>query len=374
VSGDEEASSHVRWARSQNSRSGGRIPEGANFPGLRRVTIVMALVTALAMAACQEAPGPQPTESSPRMDQSPTPTASAEPTELREPTTAASPIADPPCTLGTPTNLGPGLNTPGFDGGPTPSFDGLRLYFVSDQTGSEGGDIWVAERLSVDGEFGPPLNLGPGVNSAANEGAPTLSRDELVLFFDRDDGAIWSATRLSVNESFGPAERIGDEVNSQFAGFPALSADGLALLFTSQRLGGQGDLDIWRATRAGPSEPFVAVENLESINKASADAMATLSATSLIVVFASTREGSIGDFDLWMAVRPDAESPFAMPVNLGPDVNTEGFEGRPHLSSDSSVLFFMSDRPGGEGDMDLWQVTIDCTEPSAAANGKQGSL
>lgn len=316
---------------------------------------------ALALAACQATPGPQPTESSTSVAQSPTLTASAEPTAVREPTASALPVADPPCTVGTPANIGPGLNTAGFDGGPTPSSDGLRLYFVSDRSGSQGGDIWVAERPSVGGEFGPPVTLGPGVNSAANEGAPTLSRDELVLFFDRDDGAIWSSTRPTFNEPFGPAERIGDEVNSQFAGFPALSADGLALLFTSQRLGGQGDLDIWRATRGAPSEPFVAVENLESINEASADAMATLSATGLIIVFASTREGSLGDFDLWMSVRRDVESPFAMPVNLGPDVNTEGFEGRPHLSSDSSVLFFMSDRPGGEGAMDLWRVPVDCT-------------
>lgn len=336
--------------------------------------IGVALVTALAFSTCQAAPGPQSTDSAPSVTQSPTPTASAEPTEISGPTTVASPAAGPPCILGTPTNLGPGLNTPGFDGGPTPSFDGLRLYFVSDQEGSEGGDIWVAERPSVDGEFGQPVNLGPGVSSAGNEGAPTLSRDELVLFFDRDDGAIWSATRSSIDDSFGPAERIGDEVNSQFAGFPALSADGLALLFTSQRLGGQGDLDIWQATRASDSEPFHAVENLESVNMASADAMATLSATGLIVVFASTRAGGLGDFDLLMAVRPDTQSPFAVPVNLGPDVNTEGFEGRPHLTSEGSVLFFMSDRPGGEGAMDLWQVTIDCTEPSAAANGKRDPI
>jgi len=333
------------------------IDYGARFPRSRSgVRVGLGLVVSLAMVACAGAPAPASTESP---DETAFPSA---PAETARSTAETGPVAGALCSFGVPTNLGAELNAPGFDGGPTPSFDGLRLYFVSDRSGSQGGDIWVSERPAPDGAFGSPENLGPGVNGEGNEGAPSLSRDELVIVFDRDDGGIWSATRPAISAPFGTAERLSGSVNIPFAGFPALSADGLTLHFASAREGGQGGMDLWRATRGATAEPFGAVENLgSSVNGPLDDAMATVSADNLRIVFASIREGGMGDWDLWMAVRPNAETGFGSPVNLGPDLNTEGFEGRPHLTSDGSVLMFMSDRPGGQGAVDLWQVTIDCS-------------
>ncbi len=270
------------------------------------------------------------------------------------------------CSFEAPVNLGSTLNTIGFDGGPAPSGDGLRLYFVSDRPGGQGGgDIWVAERASLDAPFGMPDDLGPGVNDESNEGAPSLTTDELTLFFDRDDGGIWMARRQAVGAPFGEAERLGEPVDTQFGtGFPALSSDGRTLYFASARPGGEGDMDIWRAVRPSVDESFDTVENIGSpVNGASADAMATLSADDRRIVFASRRQGGAGDWDLWIAARPDAEATFGTPLNLGPGVNSAGFEGRPHLSSVGSILFFMSDRPGGHGGVDLWLVPADCGRP-----------
>jgi hypothetical protein len=343
------------------ARGGRGQAHGVRLPRLRSgARGGLGLVTTLAIVACAAAPAPVSTESP---DETAAPTAApSAPAETALSTAETGPVAGVPCSLGVPLNLGPELNAPGFDGGPTPSSDGLRLYFVSDRSGSQGGDIWVSERPAADGAFGSPENLGPGVNGDGNEGAPSLSRDELLIVFDRDDGGIWAATRPAIDAPFGDAERLAGSVNIPFAGFPALSADGLTLHFASQREGGQGGMDLWRASREATGDPFGAVENLgSSVNGPLDDAMATVSANDLRIVFASRREGGMGDWDLWMADRPDVESDFGSPVNLGPDVNTEGFEGRPHLSSDGAVLMFMSDRPGGQGAVDLWEVTIDCS-------------
>jgi hypothetical protein len=45
----------------------------------------------------------------------------------------AADIADADYTFGTPTNLGPIVNTSSIDAGPTISADGLSLYFSSDR-------------------------------------------------------------------------------------------------------------------------------------------------------------------------------------------------------------------------------------------------
>ena len=47
-----------------------------------------------------------------------------------------------------------------------------------------------------------------------------------------------------------------------------------------------------------------------------------------------------------------------MPVNLGPTVNSSSLDDTASISADGSTLYFMSNRPGGIGNYDLWQVSI----------------
>jgi Tol biopolymer transport system component len=77
-----------------------------------------------------------------------------------------------------------------------------------------------------------------------------------------------------------------------------------------------------------------------------------------MLFFASDRPGGFGGNDLWVATRTSASDPFGTPVNLGPQVNTLGVEDRPAISSDGSTLYFMSNRPGGIGNIDVWRVSI----------------
>jgi len=62
---------------------------------------------------------------------------------------------------------------------PTLTADGKKLYFSSDMPGGFGGmDLYVSEKES--GSWGPPLNLGPGINTEGNEVFPHYdSKDRL---------------------------------------------------------------------------------------------------------------------------------------------------------------------------------------------------
>jgi Tol biopolymer transport system component len=89
-------------------------------------------------------------------------------------------------------NLGPPVNSPYSEMSPSISSDGLSLFF-SDLDASTrmrpGGhgqsDIWVATRATKDAPWGEPVNLGPPVNSAEHDTAPSLSADGLTLVFGR---------------------------------------------------------------------------------------------------------------------------------------------------------------------------------------------
>ena len=58
------------------------------------------------------------------------------------------------------------------------------MLLTSGRPGGIGGlDLWMASRDEQSPVWTTPVDLGPVVNSVANDGAPVLSRDGLSLFF-----------------------------------------------------------------------------------------------------------------------------------------------------------------------------------------------
>jgi len=65
--------------------------------------------------------------------------------------------------------------------------DGLTLFFGSTRPGGHGDeDLWLTTRESRGESWGPPVNLGSIVNSSHSDGAPNISADGLILFFQSD--------------------------------------------------------------------------------------------------------------------------------------------------------------------------------------------
>jgi len=274
-----------------------------------------------------------------------------------------------------PVNLGPTVNSAFSDAQPSLSGDGLTLVFHSNRPGGQGGaDLWMCTRTSVDLPFGRTVNLGPTVNSGSHDAAPALSADGLTLLFDssrpggQGAGEMWMCKRVSANEPFGEPVNLGPTVNSRSGeGGPVLSADGLTLLFRSSRPGGWGWTDLWVCKRATADEPFGKPVNLgPTVNSSTYDGDPALAADSKTLLFGSHREGGRGTVDLWMCKRASPDRPFGEPVNLGPTVNSRFGEGSPALSADGRMLLFDSNRPGGHGDWDLWMARIGRRDVPAA--------
>ena len=90
-------------------------------------------------------------------------------------------------------NVGPLINLPGSSQTQVAvSPDGLSLYFQSDRPGGFGSsDLYVSHRDSKDAPWGEPQNLGPSINSAANEVATAISPDGETLFFIREPSQVF---------------------------------------------------------------------------------------------------------------------------------------------------------------------------------------
>jgi len=211
--------------------------------------------------------------------------------------------------FGTPTNLGPTVNSTAGEYGPCISADGLSLYYSSNQTGGSGGwDIWVTTRATANEDWPAPVNLGLIVNTSADEGRPTIS------------------------------------------------SDGLSLYYETNRPGGIGGWDIWVTTRATTEHDWGTPVNLgPTINSSTVDSGPSISADGLSLFFESARPG-FGLGDIWVARRTTVADPWEPPVNLGSPVNTSNFDVQPSISADGRALFFTSNRSGNLEliPVDLW--------------------
>ncbi|VAW47226.1 OmpA/MotB [hydrothermal vent metagenome] len=64
-------------------------------------------------------------------------------------------------------------------------------------------------------------------------------------------------------------------------------------------------------------------------------------------------KNSRGNDDIYICLK-DEDGNWSAPDNLGPTINTSGFEISPFLSEDGKILFFSSDGHGGYGDADIY--------------------
>jgi len=161
---------------------------------------------------------------------------------------------------GKPINLGSTLNSPGIDVTPSISNNGLELYFASNRSGGYGaGDLYMSTRATTDSEWGTPMNLGPTINNSSADYCPFISYDGLALFFSSDNigpfrpgglgrSDIWVTMRMTVLDSWGPPVNLGPVINTSVRDLsPNISADGSTLYFGSDRPDGFGGLDLWQA-------------------------------------------------------------------------------------------------------------------------------
>lgn len=270
-------------------------------------------------------------------------------------------------TFGPPENLGPTLNTSSHDLTPRISADGLSLYFASMRAGGSGGfDLWVTTRSMTSDPWGTPVNLGPTVNSSADDYSLSISADSLALYFvsNRPGGSggydIWVTTRPTTSDPWATPVNLGQTVNSSADEYAlGISGDGRMLYFTSNRAGGSGGQDVWVTTRPTTNDLWDKPVNLGPTVNSSANEWALgISADGRALYIASERPGGYGSIDLWVTRRATTQDNWGEPVNLGPKVNSSSIDGYPITSADGRMFYFSSNRPGGFGNVDLWQLSI----------------
>jgi outer membrane protein OmpA-like peptidoglycan-associated protein/tetratricopeptide (TPR) repeat protein len=131
-------------------------------------------------------------------------------------------------------------------------FDNNVMFFSSDRKGGYGGkDIYVTKR-DKEGIWNTPSNLGPGVNTPYDEISPFLAADGRTLFFSSNNlqsmggHDIFKVTFQERLNNWTAPENLGVPINS--AGdddYLKISVDGLRAFLSSNRADGFGMRDLY---------------------------------------------------------------------------------------------------------------------------------
>ena len=263
--------------------------------------------------------------------------------------------------------------------------DGRTLYFYwSPRVNAPAAELlapetgtYRAERLGDDpGVFGDPVyvDLGRGADGSV-DGAPSFSSDgELVVFHSTrsanlgyladpptDDYLDLYAATL-VDGVFGEARNVGVPINStSLDGEHGLRGDG-ALVFASDRPGGEGGVDLYLALPAGNGDAAADGSsvtlaagwdepvNLGDVNTSAAEMQPDFAANDpSTMYFTSDRDGPSSIYRTTWNGATWSE----------PEMVITGYVGEPTLSPDGSVLYFVHvlvDDSGVYGS-NIWYVT-----------------
>lgn len=213
-------------------------------------------------------------------------------------------------------------------------------------------------------------SLGPNINSADDDYWPSLTVDGQMIIYTRLIGSGNFAgpvpdmlqedffTSQLVDSVWQKSEPVASVNTRDNEGAQSISSDGKLLFFTAcGRRDGVGSCDIYfsRNKDGNWSEPRNAGVPVSS---GTWESQPSISANGKVLYFVSNRKGGKGGMDIWkcnlLAFSEKGFPVWGTPVNLGDSVNTAGNENSPFIHPDNQTLYFASDHWAGLGGYDIF--------------------
>jgi WD40-like Beta Propeller Repeat len=236
-----------------------------------------------------------------------------------------------------------------------PTLTGDQLEIVFESTRNDSFDLYAATRMSIDDSWTSPT-IVTELDSPDGEACPEISTDGLTIMFSsqRPGGTggydLYIARRMT-RDSLWSAPTLVPELNSGASDYCAVVASsGLEVGFHSERGGGAGGRDLYRATRmtlANTWDPPVRIGELDTVDD---DESLFFLPGDLEIMFGSSRSGNR---DIYSVVRPAIGEPFGTPTPVT-SLDTPSDESDPWLSPDGHTIVFSSNRSGVS---EIWQAT-----------------
>lgn len=214
------------------------------------------------------------------------------------------------------------------------------------------------------------VNMGDHLNSQAEDYGPTIGNvDNLLLFTSKRN-----RQRMGIGQTFDEDLFFSTRVDGQWSeakefkkintnyneGSACVSRDGKTLIFSRcNTADSQGNCDLYQALMNKDSI-WAEIKNMgPNLNSSGWDSHPSLTLSGDTLFFASNRVGGFGLSDIYFSVK-DKKGVWGKAQNAGPVINTIQSEVSPFMHHRYNVLYFSSNgHPLNFGDFDIYKSYSD---------------
>ena len=214
--------------------------------------------------------------------------------------------------------LGSDFSQGSINDNPAVSFDGNTIAYT-ERRGMVNAIFYSKKER---GKWQTPIEITAQLNAGEDCSTCSLNSDGTELFLyktDNYDGAIYSSNY--VNGAWTPIKKLNKNINTKFyESHASISSDGKKLYFSSNRDGGQGNLDIYVSEKDATGDWGPAVNLGAAINTPFNEDTPFITQNDSVLYFSSEGHSSMGGFDNFKSQRIGAA--WKTPTNIGFSINT----------------------------------------------------
>ena len=215
-------------------------------------------------------------------------------------------------------SLGSDFSQGSINENPAVSFDGNTIVYTEKR--GEVNAIFYSKKER--GKWQTPIEITSEINAGEDCSSCSLNSDGTELFLyktDNYDGALYSSKFK--DDYWSPIKKLNRNINTKFyESHAAISADGKKLYFTSNRNGGEGNLDIYVSEKDESGEWGPAVNLGPTVNTPYNEDTPFITEDGSTLYFSSEGHSSMGGYDLFKSNY--TVSGWETPENLGYPVNS----------------------------------------------------
>jgi len=265
------------------------------------------------------------------------------------------------------TNLGGNINSKFPEYSPILTPDGKKIYFTTrrgkendlkDYTGYYYEDIYFSEWDDETQSWSKAKAI-ENINTKFHEATINISFDGRTLFLYKDqdgDGNIYYSNLK--NDKWSNPVKMKAPVNTEsYENHACLNADGTRLYLVSDRPGGFGGKDIWVVEKDKKGKWKNAKNLGPTINTKYNEDSPFILSDNKTLYFSSEGHQTMGGYDIFISER-DNDGKWSNPENIGSPLNTPNDDIFFFPLLDGNLAFYASDQMGGEGEKDIYSVSI----------------
>ena len=267
-------------------------------------------------------------------------------------------------------NLGDQINTPYGDYTPVVSADEKVLVFTSRRPGGTSDDVHTDNKYYEDvyishkqgDNWGQAENIGTVINTETFDATSSLSSDGKILYIYNDEkgGTLYSSTfEEESNGEWGTLKIIPQlKSKSSHETHVTTTADGKKMIFTSDRDGGLGDLDMWMAEQDDNGKWLEPVNLGETLNTPYEERGPFILADGSAMYFSSQGHKGMGGHDIFRTDWDEDKKEWSEPENIGYPINTADDDVYISYTGDGRRGYYASIKDEGLGDKDIYVLYL----------------